>query len=84
YTIPASGTTAAAVWNFRDLTNPLLNTLTFLGGKTVSWLPPIPLFEFTLGLIVIVGGLYYLVAGRSSLDVEQVTADAATGEATIG
>ena len=84
YTIPASGSTPAAVWNFRDLTNPLLNTLTFLGGKTVSWLPPIPLFEFTLGLIVVVGGLYYLVAGRGRLDVEPAMADAATGEATIG
>ena len=84
YTIPASGSTPAAVWNFRDLTNPLLNTLTFLGGHTVSWLPPIPLFEFTLGLIVVVGGLYYLVAGRGRLESEQVTADAATGEATIG
>ena len=84
YTIPASGTTPATVWNFRDLTNPLLNTLTFLGGKSVSWLPPIPLFEFTLGLIVIVGGIYYLVAGRDRLDVEPVMADASTGEATIG
>jgi amino acid transporter len=84
YTIPASGSTPAAVWNLRDLTNPLLNTLTFLGGKTVSWLPPIPLFEFTLGLIVVVGGIYYLVAGRGRLDVEPVMADATTGEATIG
>ena len=62
----------------------MLNTLTFLGGKTVSWLPPIPLFEFTLGLIVVVGGIYYLVAGRGRLDVEPVMADATTGEATIG
>lgn len=84
YTIPASGTTPASVWNFRDLTNPLLNSLTFLGGKTVSWLPPIPLFEFTLGLIVIVGGIYYLVAGRGRLETVPVQADAATGEATIG
>jgi amino acid transporter len=84
YTIPASGSAAASTWNFRDLTNPLLNTLTFLGGKTISWLPPIPLFEFTLGLIIVIGAIYYTVAGRGRLEVEQVQADLATGEATIG
>ena len=83
YTIPASGSAAASVWNFRDLTNPLLNTLTFLGGKTVSWFPPIPLFEFTLGLIVVVGALYYVISGRGRLDAEAAEADAATGEVSI-
>jgi amino acid transporter len=83
YTIPAAGSTAASTWNFRDLTNPLLNTLTFLGGKTVSWFPPIPLFEFTLGLIVVVGAIYYFVSGRGRLDAEAAEADAATGEVSI-
>jgi len=83
YTIPAAGSTAASTWNFRDLTNPLLNTLTFLGGKTISWLPAIPLFEFTLGLIVVVGAVYYVVSGRGRLDREAADADAVTGEAAI-
>jgi len=83
YTIPASGSAAASVWNFRDLTNPLLNTLTFFGGKSVSWFPPIPLFEFTLGLIVVVGAIYYVVSGRGRLDSQAAVADAATGEVAI-
>lgn len=83
YTIPASSTVAAATYNFRDLTNPLLNTLTFLGGKSVSWLPPIPLFEFTLGLIVVTGAIYYVASGRGRLDAAAAEADAATGEVAI-
>jgi amino acid transporter len=83
YTIPASGSAAAATYNFRDLTNPLLNTLTFLGGKSVSWLPPIPLFEFTLGLIVVTGAIYYIASGRGRLEAAAAEADAATGEVAI-
>jgi amino acid transporter len=83
YTIPASGSAAAATYNLRDLTNPLLNTLTFLGGKSVSWLPPIPLFEFTLGLIVVTGAIYYIASGRGRLEAAAAEADAATGEVAI-
>jgi amino acid transporter len=83
YTIPASASAAASTWNFRDLTNPLLNSLTFLGGKSVSWFPPIPLFEFTLGLIIVTGAIYYFVSGRGRLDSAAAEADAATGEVAI-
>ncbi|MHB8459922.1 MAG: APC family permease, partial [Candidatus Limnocylindrales bacterium] len=81
WTIPASGSTAAAVINLRDQTNPLLSTLSF-GGTVQSGLPGIPLFEFTIALIVIVGAIYYVATGQGrKVDVE---ADSATGEMAIG
>ncbi|MGZ3631463.1 MAG: amino acid permease [Candidatus Limnocylindrales bacterium] len=65
-------------------TNPFINTfLTFFGNK-LDWLPPWPVFEVALGVIVIVGVLYYLVAERGKIDKEQVVADTRTGEAVIG
>ncbi|MBF6604111.1 MAG: amino acid permease [Chloroflexi bacterium] len=81
WTIPASGSTAAAVINLRDQTNPLLSTLSF-GGTVQGGLPGIPLFEFTIALIVIVGAIYYFATGQGrKVDVE---ADTATGETAIG
>jgi urea carboxylase system permease len=68
----------------RDLTNPTINTLTFLGSDALSYLPAIPIFEAFLGLVLIVGALYYLIAERGKIQVETVEADVATGEAVIG
>ncbi|HYL40017.1 MAG TPA: hypothetical protein VET90_01800, partial [Candidatus Binatus sp.] len=84
YTIPATSTAAASVINLRDLVNPPINQLSFLGGNVMSSLPAIPLFEVTLGLIVVVGAVYYLVTERGHLATEGVTADEATGEAILG
>jgi amino acid transporter len=83
YTIPGTGGAADTVINLRDLTNPLLNTLSF-GGQIQSGLPGIPLFEFTLAVILVIGGIYYLVTERGRLSVEPVAADEATGEVVIG
>jgi urea carboxylase system permease len=82
YTIPASGSTAAQTINLRDLTNPLLNTLSF-GGTVQSGLPAIPLFEFTLATILVTGFVYYLATERRRLPEETIVADEITGEATI-
>ena len=65
----------------RDLTNPTINTLTFLGSAPLSDLPAIPVFEAFLGIVFIVGLLYYVVAQRGHQDT--ITADQATGETAI-
>jgi amino acid transporter len=82
WTIPASGSASAVVVGLRDNTNPLLNTLSF-GGQVQSGWPGIPLFEFTVLLILVTGGIYYLATERGRLQKEKVEADAATGEAAI-
>ena len=83
YTIPGTGGAADTAINLRDLTNPMLNTLSF-GGQVQSGLPGIPLFEFTLAVILVTGGLYYFLTERGRLAGETVVADTATGEAVIG
>jgi urea carboxylase system permease len=82
WTIPASGSTAAVVVGLRDQTNPLLNTLSFGGTVQTGW-PAIPIFEFTVAAILIVGAIYYL-ATRQATHEDVVAADLATGEAIIG
>ncbi len=67
----------------RDLVNPLINEYVSIGGKVLSGLPAIPIFEATLGLILVVGAVYYLVVERGRIRREKVEADAATGEAVI-
>jgi len=67
--------------DLRDLTNPSLNIITS-GGNAISWLPDIPFFEATVGLILIAGAVYYLATGQGR-KVDQVEADLATGEAVI-
>jgi amino acid transporter len=82
YAIPGSGGAADTVINLRDLTNPLLNTLSF-GGQVQTGLPGVPLFEFTLAVILVTGGIYYAFSERGRLASETVEADAATGEVAI-
>ena len=43
----------------RDLTNPFINEYVSIGGKVLSGLPAIPIFEATLGLILVAGAAYY-------------------------
>jgi amino acid transporter len=64
--------------------NPFINTFIKVGGKLQDGLPAWPIFETTVGAVVIIGALYYLVAQRGKLDAMQVEADQATGEAVIG
>lgn len=68
--------------------NPFINTFIALGknedgtANILTGLPSIPIFEAIVGLVVIVGLVYYLVAQRGRED--RVDADVATGEAVIG
>jgi urea carboxylase system permease len=64
--------------------NPFINTFIKIGGQVQEGLPAWPIFETLVGAVVIVGALYYLVAQRGKVDVVQIEADAATGEALIG
>ncbi len=82
-----------ALWNapawfgdfaaFRDYTNPLINGLSFFGSK-LDWLPAIPVFEATLGVLLIAGAVVYAVGERMQVVGTSVEADAATGEVVIG
>jgi amino acid transporter len=69
--------------------NPFINTFLSLGktadGKPniLTGLPSLPVFETLVGLVVIVGAIYY-VASRQTAREDVVPADLATGEATIG
>ena len=61
--------------------NPFINTFIKIGGTVQEQLPAWPIFETTVGTVLLVGALYYLVAQRGKLDQVQVEAlTIATGE----
>ena len=62
--------------------NPFINTFLKVGGTLIDGLPAWPIFETTVGTVVILGAIYYVVAQRGRED--HVEADLATGEAVIG
>lgn len=62
--------------------NPFINTFIKVGGNLLDGLPAWPIFETTVGAVLIAGVIYYLVAQRGRED--RVEADLATGEAVIG
>ncbi|HLO36360.1 MAG TPA: APC family permease, partial [Candidatus Deferrimicrobium sp.] len=64
--------------------NPFINTFVKIGGTLQDQLPPWPIFETTVGTVLVVGIVYYLIAQRGRLDQVQIEADRATGEAVIG
>jgi amino acid transporter len=67
----------------RNYWNPLINGLFEVAGQKLEALPPWPLYESLVGLLFVVGAIYYVVAIRGqAADVEG--ADAVTGEAVIG
>jgi amino acid transporter len=68
--------------DLRALSNPFINTFLSWGGNVLEGLPAIPVFETLVGLVLLVGAVYYVVAQRGREDA--VEADLATGEATIG
>ena len=70
------GTAGRAAWN------PFINTFIKPFGQEVSWMPAWPLFETLVGLILVVGALYYVaVVRRQAADVEGAEL---AGEAVIG
>jgi hypothetical protein len=66
----------------RGYWNPLINGLFKVNGQPLEGLPAWPLFETLVGLLLVTGAIYYLVAIRGrAADVE---ADPVTGEGLIG
>jgi amino acid transporter len=68
--------------DLRALSNPFINTFLSWGGQVLEGLPPIPVFETLVGLVLLIGAVYYVLAQRGREDA--VEADVATGEVTIG
>jgi amino acid transporter len=68
--------------DLRALSNPFINTFLSWGGAVLDGLPAIPVFETLVGVVILIGAIYYLVAQRGRAD--EVEADVATGEALIG
>ena len=66
----------------RDFWNPRINSFLQWFGTPLKGLPDWPLYETVIGTLLVLGGLYYLVAVRRR--TEQLAPDLATGEATIG
>jgi amino acid transporter len=62
--------------------NPLINGLFKVNGQPIDGLPAWPLFESLVGLLLVVGAIYYLVAIRGR--APDIEADSVTGEAVIG
>jgi amino acid transporter len=65
-------------------TNPFINDFLKFQGNVLTGLPHWPVFETVLGVILLVGILYYLAIERGKVDKQQVEADQVTGEAVIG
>jgi amino acid transporter len=68
--------------DLRALSNPFINTFLSWGGAVLDALPAIPVFETLVGLVILIGAIYYVVAQRGR--AREVEADVATGEALIG
>jgi amino acid transporter len=63
--------------------NPLINGLFSVGGQKLDALPPWPLFETLVGVLLVTGAIYYAVAIRGTEhDIE--LAPGATPDAVIG
>jgi amino acid transporter len=66
----------------RGFWNPLINGLFSVNGQKLDGLPAWPLFETLVGVLLVLGAIYYAVSVRGrAADVEP---DAVTGEDVIG
>jgi urea carboxylase system permease len=70
------GSAGRAYWN------PLINGLFAINGQKLDGLPAWPLFETLVGLLLVFGSIYYLIAVRGR--AVEIEADAVTGEGVIG
>ncbi|OGO55596.1 MAG: hypothetical protein A2Z32_04300 [Chloroflexi bacterium RBG_16_69_14] len=66
----------------RGYWNPLITGLFEINGQKLEGLPAWPMYETIIGVLLVIGGLYYLVAIRGQ--APDIEADVATGEALIG
>jgi urea carboxylase system permease len=70
----------------RELWNPFISGLFSFLGNTIDWLPAWPLFESIVGLLLVLGLVYYLVSVRGTAhDVESAALPGeAAADAVIG
>ena len=66
----------------RGFTNPMINSFFKPFGNEIAGMPAWPTFETLIGVILVLGVVYYALAVRGS--VSDVESDRATGEAVIG
>jgi urea carboxylase system permease len=67
----------------RNYWNPLINGLFTVGGQKLDALPPWPLFETLVGILLVTGAIYYAIAIRGSARDVEGTADTVP-DAVIG
>jgi amino acid transporter len=73
------GNELRSIWS-----NPPINTFLQWNGEVLSDLPAVPVFEFFVGSVLVIGVLYYLLSGqRRKEDIAQLEADTTTGETVI-
>jgi amino acid transporter len=72
------GSAGRASWN------PLINGLFTFNGTKLDGLPAWPLYETIVGLLLVLGGLYYVVAVRGRARDVESAADAVSTDAVIG
>ena len=70
------GTASRALWN------PFIDGLFKFLDKPIAGLPHWPLYESIVGVLLVTGILYYVIAVRGT--AHDVESDAATGETVIG
>jgi amino acid transporter len=63
--------------------NPLINGLFTVGGQKLEGLPPLPLFETLVGVLLVTGAIYYAVAIRGTEHDIEVAPEGAP-DAVIG
>jgi amino acid transporter len=72
------GSAGRASWN------PLINGLFSINGTALTGLPAWPLYETIVGVLLVLGGLYYLVAVRGKASDVEAASDAVAADAVIG
>ncbi|HEX6655869.1 MAG TPA: amino acid permease, partial [Candidatus Limnocylindria bacterium] len=71
----------------RELWNPFISGFFSFLGQPMDWLPPWPLFESMVGLLLVLGALYYVVSVRGKahdIESEALPGEVAAADAVIG
>jgi amino acid transporter len=68
----------------RTITNPTIDTFIKPFGNEIAGIPPWPVFETLVGVLLVAGAIYYVVSVRGRAHDVETAPDEATGEAVIG
>jgi amino acid transporter len=67
----------------RAFWNPLINSFLQVNNQKLDWLPAWPLFETVVGLLLVLGAIYYVISVRGRAADDQGAADTSP-DAVIG